>query len=56
MNQKVPEAVRKFGLEAECWTVSLAAGKNSLVGIDSWYGKFITQQDFQVLKRFAIVF
>jgi len=53
---KVPEAVRKFELEAECWTVSLAAGKNSVVGIDSWYGKFITQQDFQVLKRFAIVF
>jgi signal transduction histidine kinase/DNA-directed RNA polymerase subunit N (RpoN/RPB10) len=53
---KIPEEVRKFQLEAECWTVSLAAGKNSIVGIDSWSGKFITQQNFQVLKRFAKVF
>ncbi len=53
---KIPEAIRKFQLEAECWTISLAAGKNSVVGIDSWSGKFITQQDFQVLKRFAKVF
>ncbi len=53
---KIPEAVRKFQLEAECWTVSLSAGKNSVVGIDSWSGKIVTQQDFQVLKRFAKVF
>jgi hypothetical protein len=53
---KIPEAVRKFQLEAECWTFSCAAGKNSVVGIDSWSGKIITEQDFQVLKRFAKVF
>ncbi|MEJ7821447.1 MAG: ATP-binding protein [Chitinophagaceae bacterium] len=53
---KIPEAVRKFQLEAESWTVSCAAGKNSVVGIDSWSGKFITEQDFQVLKRFSKVF
>ncbi len=53
---KLPEAVRKFHLEAECWTFSCAAGKNSVVGIDSWSGKIITEQDFQVLKRFAKVF
>ncbi len=52
----IPEGIRKFHLEAETWTVSLAAGKNSVVGIDSWSGKLITQQDFQVLKRFAKVF
>ena len=53
---KLPEAVRKIHLEAECWTFSCAAGKNSVVGIDSWSGKIITEQDFQVLKRFAKVF
>jgi hypothetical protein len=28
---KIPEAIRKFQLDAECWTISLAAVRNSVV-------------------------
>ncbi len=53
---KIPESIRNFQLEAESWTVSLAGGKHSVVGIDSWSGKIITPENFQVLKRFSHVF
>jgi signal transduction histidine kinase/ketosteroid isomerase-like protein len=52
----IPAEIRKFHLNTKSWTVSLAAGKNSVVGIDSWSGKIITEDDFQVLKRFSKVF
>jgi signal transduction histidine kinase len=53
---KIPEDVRKLELDAESWTFSFTAGKNAVVGVDSWSGKVITPDEFDVLKRFARVF
>ena len=53
---KIPKPIRKFQQEAKSWTFSAVAGKNSVLGVDSWYERFITQQDFLVLKRFSNVF
>ncbi|MGN6343172.1 MAG: sensor histidine kinase [Ginsengibacter sp.] len=53
---KIPKPIRKFEQEAKSWTFSAVAGKNSLLGIDSWHEKFITEQDYQVLIRFSNAF
>jgi signal transduction histidine kinase len=53
---KYPESIKNFQLEADNWTISLAAEKNSVIGFDSWSGHTITNEDFQILKRFAKVF
>jgi len=55
-DSKVPEEVRKFIFEAENFTLTGAAEKNSLVCLDSWSGPFTSEEDFQILKRFARVF
>ncbi|MEO6637297.1 MAG: hypothetical protein ABIN25_03405, partial [Ginsengibacter sp.] len=52
----IPEDIKIFQLQAKSWTTSFTAGKNSVIMIDSWTGRIITSQDFQVLKRFAKVF
>ncbi|HTQ63705.1 MAG TPA: ATP-binding protein [Puia sp.] len=52
----IPESIKEMMLEAESWTVCFAAEKNSIVGIDSWSGHITTEEDFQILKRFARVF
>ncbi|MFN8256282.1 MAG: ATP-binding protein [Bacteroidales bacterium] len=48
--------LRPLMIAAKTWTVSLAPGKNFLLGVDSWYGLTISQEDFQVIERFARVF
>lgn len=53
---KIPEPVRDFQQKAKRWTFSAVAGKNSVLSIDTWYEKCITQQDFIVLKRFSKAF
>src|SRR5207342_212487 len=40
----------------ESWTASFATEKNSVLVIDSWAGRLTTDEDFQILKRFARVF
>jgi signal transduction histidine kinase len=52
----IPESVTDMQLQAQSWTTSFAAEKNSIVGFDSWYGQITTQDDFEILKRFAKVF
>ncbi|HWN89097.1 MAG TPA: ATP-binding protein, partial [Chitinophagaceae bacterium] len=52
----IPEAIKISQLEANSWTVSLAAEKNSVLAFDSWSGQITTNADFQILKRFAKVF
>jgi signal transduction histidine kinase len=52
----IPEEVRKLDLDAESWTFSCTGGNNAVVGVDSWSGKVITSDEFQVVKRFANVF
>ncbi len=55
-NEKIPESIRKFHLEQKAWTVTFAAEKNSLVGVDGWHGQTTSIENFQILKRFARVF
>jgi signal transduction histidine kinase len=52
----IPASVTDLQLEAESWTTTFAAEKNSIVGFDSWDGHLTTIEDFQLLKRFAKVF
>jgi len=52
----IPEATKISQLKAKSWTVSLAAEKNSVLAFDSWSGQITTNEDFQILKRFAKVF
>ncbi|MBD0333364.1 MAG: hypothetical protein ICV66_11985, partial [Chitinophagaceae bacterium] len=53
---RVPEAVRNFINDAETFTVTLAAERNCIVGLDSWSERVTSEEDFQILKRFARVF
>jgi len=55
-DSKVPQSVRNVQIEAESWTVHLAAEKNSMIGFDSWSAQSIASEDFQILIRFAKVF
>ncbi|RTL57587.1 MAG: GHKL domain-containing protein [Sphingobacteriales bacterium] len=52
----VPEPIRQMMLKAKSWTVSYAAEKNAVLGIDSWTGHLTTEEDFKIIKRFARVF
>ncbi|HZW66159.1 MAG TPA: hypothetical protein VFF23_10750, partial [Hanamia sp.] len=53
---KVPEPIQEMIIEAKSWTASFAVGKNSILAIDSWFGRLTTEDDFQILKRFARAF
>ncbi|HYJ64234.1 MAG TPA: ATP-binding protein, partial [Parafilimonas sp.] len=53
---KIPESIRKIHVESKTWTVSYAAEKNSIIGFDSWSGHLTSNEDFQILIRFARVF
>jgi signal transduction histidine kinase len=53
---KIPEPIVDMMLEAESWTASFAAEKTCIICIDSWEGRLTTNEDFQILKRFAKVF
>jgi signal transduction histidine kinase len=57
-SSKVPESVRNFQIEKESWIAYLIVEKTCMLGFDSWSGPItsITDEDFQVLKRFARVF
>ena len=52
----IPDSVKQMQLELPDWSISFAAEKNSIVGIDSWSGKLTTDEEFQILIRFAKVF
>jgi signal transduction histidine kinase len=55
---KIPDPVKQIELKSENWTAYFVAEKNSIIGFDSWSGPItsITDEDFQVLLRFARVF
>jgi hypothetical protein len=52
---KIPDPIRQIHIERD-WTVCLVAEKNSIVGFDSWSGNVTSEEDFQILIRFARVF
>jgi signal transduction histidine kinase len=52
----IPEDITNFCIQAESWTTSFAAEKNSIMGFDSWSGQQIKEDQFKILKRFAKVF
>ena len=52
---KIPESIRQIHMERD-WTACLVAEKNSIIGFDSWSGHFTSDEDFQILIRFARVF
>jgi signal transduction histidine kinase len=53
---KVPESVRQIQLEADTWTLYCTAERNSMLGFDCWSGQIASEEDFQIIKRFAKVF
>ena len=53
---KIPEDVKKFVFEADNYTQTCVAERNCLVCLDSWSGPFTSEEDFEILKRFARVF
>jgi signal transduction histidine kinase len=55
-NQLIPESITDFQVQAESWITSFATEKNSIVGFDSWHGQLTTNEDFEIIKRFAKVF
>jgi hypothetical protein len=55
-SQNFPEDIKKLQLSAPSYITSIVAAKNSVVGFDSWSGQSTSDEDFQVLKRFAKVF
>ncbi len=52
----IPESISDFQFQAESWTTSFATEKNSIVAFDNWEGQLTSNEDFQILKRFAKVF
>jgi hypothetical protein len=52
----IPQPVRQFILNADSYTATFIAEKNSLLGANSWSGQLFTQDDIDILKRFARVF
>ena len=51
-----PEPVREFIMQADSYTTSFIAEKNSLLGANSWTGQLFSGDDFEILKRIARVF
>ncbi|OOG70470.1 sensor histidine kinase [Algoriphagus sp. A40] len=55
-SETIPPDVRQLELELPNWTISYSAEKNSMLGVDSWTGKSVTEEEFQILIRFGRVF
>jgi signal transduction histidine kinase/frataxin-like iron-binding protein CyaY len=55
-NALIPEQVRQMMIDADEWTASFAAENNCALMIDSWEGRITSDEDFQIVKRFARVF
>jgi hypothetical protein len=54
--EKVPEFARNIIRNAECYTATFIAEKNSLLGVNSWTEQLFSSTDFEILKRVARVF
>jgi signal transduction histidine kinase len=54
--ETVPQLSREFILQADSYTASFIAEKNSLLGANSWTRQTFSETDFEVLKRIAKVF
>ncbi len=52
----MPAEVRKFQLQAPGYTQSLVAEEHSALWVDSYQGQTISDDEFNVLRRFARVF
>ncbi len=52
----LPQISRDFIREADSYTASFIAEKNSLLGANSWSGQVFSENDFDVLKRAAKTF
>ena len=50
-----PKPVREFILQADSYTTSFIAEKNSLLGANSWTGQLFSADDFEILRRIARV-
>jgi signal transduction histidine kinase len=48
--------VEQFQLDAQSWVLHLASTPHALLGIDSWQGRMITEQEFDTIIRFSQVF
>jgi signal transduction histidine kinase len=52
----IPQSTRDFILQADSYTASFIAEKNSLLGANSWSRQLFSEDDFEVLKRISKVF
>ncbi|MEO6636911.1 MAG: ATP-binding protein, partial [Ginsengibacter sp.] len=52
----LPQPARDFILQADSYTASFIAEKNSLLGANSWNRQVFSEKDFDILKRVAKVF
>ncbi len=52
----LPKPAREFLLQADSYTASFIAEKNSLLGANSWTRQLFSDNDIEVLKRIARVF
>ena len=54
--ETIPRAERQQLIDLPTWTTSYVTEKNSILAIDSWSGKTISHDEFNILKRFSVVF
>lgn len=54
--KNLPAAIKKSMLDTEFYTYSIALGKNSGISIPDLSGKFLSEAETEILKRFAKVF
>ncbi|MGN6298509.1 MAG: ATP-binding protein [Ginsengibacter sp.] len=55
-NTVIPPDIRQFIRNAESYTATFIAEKNSLLGANSWTKQQFSNEDYIILKRFAKVF
>ncbi|WP_373495856.1 ATP-binding protein [Aquiflexum sp.] len=55
-SETIPQDERQSLIDLPTWMMSYVTEKNSILAIDSWSGKIIRNDDFSILKRFAVAF
>ncbi|WP_336517134.1 sensor histidine kinase [Pollutibacter soli] len=55
-SSKIPEDVKNYIDEQELFTMTVAAGDHSLIGVDSWSAEVTTEDEFRILQKFARTF
>ncbi len=54
--QTIPQSARDIVVDADSYTASSIAEKNSLLGVNSWSQQALPEKDFNILTRFSKAF